>query len=89
MPSANEDYVSYLLQFWSVQRDKGRIWIAAVRCTATDELRRFANLDALIRFLQDEFGNGGPTEGVSQLALQETKSTRPKPGDIERPLDRP
>lgn len=76
MPNVNKNYVSYLLQFRSIPRDNRRIWIASVRSTATDELRQFPNLDALIQFIRDEFDNGEETKALSQPATQvtETKS---------------
>lgn len=58
MPAANKSYASYLLRFRCLNGDKGRIWVASVQCTVTGKLRRFPNLDALIQFLQDEFGEG-------------------------------
>ena len=71
MPSTNESYASYLLRFQRVQRDDGRAWMASVQSTATGELRRFANLEALVHFLRDEFGECAQTRDASQEAAQD------------------
>jgi hypothetical protein len=57
MPNGNENYASYLLRFRCVRRDDRRTWIASIQSTATGEVSGFPNLDALVQFLRDEFGD--------------------------------
>jgi hypothetical protein len=76
MPGANEDYASYLLRFHRVQGVSGFVWTASVQSTASGELRRFANLEALVEFLLGEFGEGEGTKPTSQLAVQNMPGPR-------------
>ncbi len=68
MPNANGGYASYLVRFQCIQAANDCTWIASTQSTATGELRRFANLDALVQFLQDEFQECLRTKGASQAA---------------------
>jgi hypothetical protein len=59
-------YASYMLRLWQVQSDTHATWVASVQSPATGEQRWFANVDALIQFLQHEFGPGGTPNGQAQ-----------------------
>jgi hypothetical protein len=71
MPIADSSYTSYLLRFWCAEQDGVYTWIACVQSTTTGEQRRFANLEALIRFLRDELGGDG------QAPCRATRATGP------------
>ncbi len=75
MPNADKSYASYLLRFRCVQGDQGRTWVASIQSTATSEQRRFANLDALLQFLRDRFGECARDKKANQPAIQETEAT--------------
>ncbi len=77
MPNANENYASYLLRLRCVQGDKGRIWVASIQSTATSDQRRFANLDALLQFLWDEFGDSKARKDASPAMARDTKHRDP------------
>jgi hypothetical protein len=91
MPNANESYASYLLRFRRLSGDKGRTWVASIQCTATGELRRFPNLEALVQFLRDEFGDGQETQDASPAVERTGIAARSEPGarGAGRSLNRP
>ncbi len=68
-------YASFMLRFQRMKNDKEPTWIVSMQKTGTGELRWFPNLDALIAFLREEFGDavrgGSETEGRGDTALQE------------------
>ena len=72
MPIADHSYTSFLLRLWCAQREDGRTWMACLQSTATGEQRRFPDLEALIRFLRDEYGsdisNGGAIDHGAEAA---------------------
>lgn len=69
MPDTSETYASYLLRLQRVQADVGCAWIISTQSTATGELRQFANLEALLCFLREEFGGCERVKDVSPPAL--------------------
>ncbi len=52
----NAGYASYMLRLRHVRSDDRAIWVASVQSTATGEQRSFSSVDALVAFLQAEFG---------------------------------
>jgi hypothetical protein len=74
MPKANETYASYLFRFQCIQRDNRRTWIASARSTATGEVCRFPNLDAVLQFLRDEFGSEEEAKDLDQSAIRKTEN---------------
>ncbi len=59
-------YASYMLRLWQVRIENGSEWTASMQSTATGELRAFASVDALVQFLQAEYGGTTPD---SKLAV--------------------
>jgi hypothetical protein len=57
MPNPQDSYTSYLLRLRRVQSDTGRSWLASLQSTATGAEQWFVDVNALIEFLQSEFGN--------------------------------
>ena len=57
MPIADHSYTSFLLRLWCAQQEDGHTWSACLQSTATGEQRRFPNLEALVQFLWDEYGD--------------------------------
>jgi hypothetical protein len=55
--SRNAAYYSCLLRVWQVQSGDHLTWVASIQSPSTGELRSFPNIEALMQFLQDEFGN--------------------------------
>lgn len=51
------DYASYLLRLWKVQQDGQTIWRVSLERTQDGQRLNFPSLEALIAFLQDQFGN--------------------------------
>lgn len=71
-------YVSFLLRLQWTQSDNHPTWVISMQSTKTGELHRFLNLDALIQFLQDEFGGYEELKGVQSIVLPETDHQLPK-----------
>jgi hypothetical protein len=57
----NANYASYLLRLRRVQNNDRPVWVASVQSTATGEQRSFADLEALVAFLQAQFGDRAET----------------------------
>jgi hypothetical protein len=66
MPNANNDYASYLFRFYRVRGVTGILWLASAQSTATGEVHRFANLEALVEFLRGAFGESEKTKDTRQ-----------------------
>lgn len=49
-------YVSYLLRLRQMRNDTETLWVASVQSTATGEQLSFSSVQALVRFLQTEYG---------------------------------
>ncbi len=64
-------YASFMLRMQLIQNDDHPAWVVSMQSTKTGELRRFPNLDALVQFLQGEFGNCAPTKEALSTALPE------------------
>lgn len=58
----NSHYASYLLRLWRVHNDQQTTWVASIQDPTTGEKSSFANVAALLQFLQVEFGECDPTE---------------------------
>jgi hypothetical protein len=56
LDSKNE-YCSFFVSMKQVKTEDFQTWIVAVRDVRTGHQQIFSNLDALIQFLQTEFGN--------------------------------
>lgn len=52
----NSHYASYLLRLWRVHNDQQTTWVASIQDPTTGEKSSFANVAALLQFLQVEFG---------------------------------
>ncbi len=50
-------YASYMLRLQWTYNDDQPTWLVSMQSTETGELCWFPNLDALVQFLGDEFGN--------------------------------
>jgi hypothetical protein len=61
MSNPTDTYASYLLRLRRVQSDTGRSWLASLQSTATGAEQWFVDVNALIEFLQGEFGNRAQT----------------------------
>jgi hypothetical protein len=57
MPTPQDSYTSYLLRLRRVQSDTGRSWLASLQSTATGAEQWFVDVNALVEFLQGEFGD--------------------------------
>jgi hypothetical protein len=57
MSNPKDSYTSYLLRLRRVQSDTGRSWLASLQSTATGAEQWFVDVNALVEFLQREFGN--------------------------------
>jgi hypothetical protein len=57
MSNPQDSYASYLLRLRRVPSDTGRSWLASLQSTATGAEQRFVDLNALVGFLQSEFGS--------------------------------
>jgi hypothetical protein len=60
MSNSKPDYASYLLRLRCVSTGGRRAWTASLQSTATSAEQRFADINALIEFLQTEFGKCEP-----------------------------
>jgi len=61
--TSNLRYVSYLMRLQQVQAENKLTWVASMQCIKTGELICFENLDTLILFIQQEYGNSNrPSE---------------------------
>ncbi|MBI5301007.1 MAG: hypothetical protein HY868_02640 [Chloroflexi bacterium] len=49
-------YASFLLRLRRMQTENRHTWVASVQSTMTGDYYSFPNLDALVQFLQTEFG---------------------------------
>jgi hypothetical protein len=57
MPNPQDSYASYLLRLRRVQSDAGHSWLTSLQSTATGAEQWFVDVNALVEFLQSEFGN--------------------------------
>ena len=69
---SNSRYASFMLRLQWTQNDDCPTWVVSMQSTKTGELRWFPNLDALILFLRDEFGNCERMENSNQSLAQDT-----------------
>lgn len=51
----NKRYASFMLRLQWLQNDDHPAWVASMQSSATNELRWFPNVDALVQFIRDEF----------------------------------
>jgi hypothetical protein len=72
-------YTSYLLRLQWVQNDGQPIWIASMQCTKTGELCQFPNIETLVQFLREEYGEcDGAVEPPNMVAEANTPAAFPK-----------
>lgn len=77
-------YSSFMLRFQWMKNNQQPTWIVSMQRTGTGELRWFPNLDALITFLREEFGNADmasgtvKTGGCGDAAFQEIDQFTPR-----------
>jgi hypothetical protein len=60
MPNSKSDYASYLLRLRCVSTGDRRAWTASLQSTATSAEQRFTDINALVGFLQSEYGECEP-----------------------------
>ena len=56
MPNSKSDYASFLLRLRCVSTGGRRAWAASLQSTATSAEQWFVDINALVEFLQSEFG---------------------------------
>lgn len=71
-------YASFMLRLQWTQSDDHPTWMISMQSTKTGELRWFPNLNALIKFLQDEFGGYEELKVFQSIVLPETDHQLPK-----------
>ncbi len=49
-------YASFLLRFWQLQAGERPIWVASILRMSSGEQRSFMSVEALVEFLQTEYG---------------------------------
>ena len=87
-------YTSFLLRLQWTQNDNHPTWVASIQSTKTGELRRFPDLEALVQFLRDEFGecegakDPGQPAAPDASATQSAKPAAPPEQDHQRPGSR-
>jgi hypothetical protein len=64
-----------MLRLQQAQNDNRRTWLVSIQSTKTGNLHRFPNLDALITFLRDEFGEQGKNDKPSNTEFNYEQST--------------
>ena len=57
MAERQQDYASYLLRLWKVEEQERTVWLASLENALTGERKNFASLAALVKFLQERFGD--------------------------------
>ena len=57
MTGEKRDYQAYLLRLWRVNTSRGAVWHASLEDSRTGERRGFANLDSLLKFLEEQTKN--------------------------------
>jgi hypothetical protein len=62
MPKPTSHDISYLLRCWRVQDYRQYSWVVCAQSTATGEQRMFPSIEALLQFLQAEFGECGSVD---------------------------
>lgn len=67
MPEQHRDYASYLLRLWQAEEQGRAIWLSSLESTLTSERKNFASLAALVKFLQDQFGELADRSQESEL----------------------
>lgn len=73
-------YASFMLRLQWTQSDDHPTWVISVQSTKTGETRWFPSLDALIHYLQDEFGSYEELKSLQSIMLPRTDHQRPKNG---------
>ena len=73
MPQEQLDYASYLLRFWKSNERGGAAWRASLECTQTAQRHNFPSLEALVAFLEAQFGQGQGESVVNQKSHKERK----------------
>lgn len=77
----NDRYASFMLRLQWAKNDELPTWVVSMQSTKTGELRWFPNLDALIAFLRDEFG-----ERNGEKAEEAKGRENPAPTKNDHPL---
>ena len=54
MTGEKHDYQAYLLRLWRVNTSRGAVWHASLEDSRTGERRGFADLQGLVRFLEEQ-----------------------------------
>ena len=59
MDEEQYNYASYLLRLWRAKQDGQMAWRASLECAQDGQRMNFASLEALMTFLQEQFGARG------------------------------
>ena len=68
---SNIHYASFMLRLQWVQNDDCSMWVASMHSAQTGKRIWFPNIEALIQFLQEEFGNREQTKEALSIRLPE------------------
>ncbi len=68
MSIGQRHHVSYLLRLWQVKSQGQLVWRASLQNPDTSERTGFANLNDLVAFLLQHYGNNVAAEPVAQVA---------------------
>ena len=82
MKAGKGPYLAYLLRLWRVSQGGASTWMASLESTATGERHGFADLEAMLAFLnqtieQDE----RPVENPEQPGKEVASRSKYNPGD--------
>ncbi len=65
-------YLVYLVRCWPVKTEQGLVWRASLENPHNNERRRFADLLALYRFLDEKTAAALETSETSTIRIEET-----------------
>jgi hypothetical protein len=82
---SHRSYASYLLRLRQVQKDEHLTWVASVQSTASGEQRSFSSVDALVQFLQIEYGECEAAPELEPLRKPNPVSSDHQPDPIKAP----
>ena len=79
MTPERKRYLAYMLRLWRIGED-GKTWRASLENAHTGARQGFANLDALLAFLEEKTGQGTSTRsGGSFSSSGEGQGREPEP----------
>jgi hypothetical protein len=81
--TSNDHYVSFLIRLQVAQNDNHPTWLASLQSTKTGELRWFPNVDGLIQYFQDEFGDCDSANKTETTLLSANDNHEPENRQID------